>query len=348
MNINNVILLSYNEYTPIGAGAKAPSDISNILKNNYKFPEKNISFVIPNNKLLLAIKKIFYLLYRFLYLLTLSSKKTYIMQSNYFCYPIFFPGLTSKILKKKNIILYIHDIVGLRNQNEEILLKELKIYNSCKYVIVHNSSMEKFLVSKGVSRNKLYVLECFDYLCNNEMKQSKNKNSKTKVICYCGNLKKSPFLWKIKPSKMKFKINAYGIGIDKDINNAIIYKGKFSADDLEIIKGDLGLVWDGKYDESDEEVQYKAYTKYNNPHKLSCYLATGLPVIVWEKSAIAPFVKKNNIGYTINNIYDINKLDFKDYNIKKKNAISIGKKVRKGFFTCNVLEKIYEDNRKEA
>ena len=48
MNNKNTIILSYNEYTLIGAGAKAPSDISNILKNKGKKPY--INFNVPKFK----------------------------------------------------------------------------------------------------------------------------------------------------------------------------------------------------------------------------------------------------------------------------------------------------------
>ena len=121
---------------------------------------------------------------------------------------------------------------------------------------------------------------------------------------------------------MKYRINLYGVGIDKDINNKIKYLNKYSPDELpNKIVGDLGLIWDGNYDESDENEGFKNYTKYNNPHKLSCYIAAGLPVIVWEQSAVADFVNKYNIGYTIKNLYDINKINLTDYTTKKKISI---------------------------
>ena len=106
------------------------------------------------------------------------------------------------------------------------------------------------------------------------------------------------------------------------------------------IDGNLGLVWDGNFDESDEEKNYKNYTRFNNPHKLSCYIASGMPVIVWKKSAIADFVRENNIGYEISNLYDINKLDFSDYDVKKKNVEKLEQRVRKGYFTQSALSKI--------
>ena len=67
------------------------------------------------------------------------------------------------------------------------------------------------------------------------------------------------------------------------------YTGRgLSLEDI-VQEGNLGLIWDGASDSSDEDIGMKNYTRYNNPHKLSCYMAAGLPVIVWEKSAISKF-----------------------------------------------------------
>ena len=66
-----------------------------------------------------------------------------------------------------------------------------------------------------------------------------------------------------------------------------------------------------------------------------------MPVIVWKKSAIADFVRENNIGYEISNLYDINKLDFSDYDVKKEKCREkLEQRVRKGYFTQSALSKI--------
>ena len=109
------------------------------------------------------------------------------------------------------------------------------------------------------------------------------------------------------------------------------------------IEANLGLIWDGNFDDSDENVGFKKYTKYNNPHKLSCYIAAGLPVIVWEKAAIADFVNKYNIGYTISKIYDINEIDLSDYNQKLANISKLQQEVRNGEFTIRVFDKVLKD-----
>ena len=40
-------------------------------------------------------------------------------------------------------------------------------------------------------------------------------------------------------------------------------------------------------------------------HKLSLYLAVGLPVIIWEKAAEAEFVLKENVGVTVKSLYEL-------------------------------------------
>lgn len=197
--------------------------------------------------------------------------------------------------------------------------------------------MKKFLINKGINKDYIYVLELFDYLCNDNIKAIKSNNKK-KNICYTGNLsiKKCPFIHQIDDNKINFNFKLYGIGIEEDISKNVTYHGSFNPEDINYIEGDLGLVWDGNIDSLDSNDFNKSYTKYNNPHKLSCYIARGLPVIVWEEAAIANFVKKYNIGYTIKDFYDINNLNFKDIEQKRKNVLKLSNKVRNGYFTKRV------------
>lgn len=340
-------LLSANEISSIGASVKAPEDISKILREQFQLEEKRIIYKSSKNKIINFCLNRIYALRRILNLFLMNKNIYYIMQSNYFHYPFFLPNLSSKILNNKKFILYIHDINGLRDSDDYYLKKELKLFNKAVFIIAHNNKMKQFLVENGVSKEKIYILECFDYLCKNEKKKELNNISKIRTICYAGNLskEKSKFLYQIDDKKINFKLNIYGKGVNGDINEKINYKGVYNADEVrKMLDGDIGLVWDGCFDSQDENEYYKNYTKYNNPHKLSCYLAADLPVIVWEKAAMAEFVKKNNIGYTINNIYDINKIDFSDYDVKKKNAKLIGEKIRKGYYTTKVLNEIINKN----
>lgn len=323
-------VISTYDSKQLNAGPKAKMDIENILHDKYNAEIITIPFNTNGsvfNKILNRLQK---------YIKCKQVERTdelVVIQ-----FP--FDGNVSYTKNIKNKIGIIHDIQELRYQ--KINNKEIDAIKECKYVISHNQDMTNYLISRGVNKNKIVNLEVFDYLTKNDISSVHNFDSKKVKIVYPGNLslEKSPFLYQIDPLKINFTICAYGIGIDNSINEKIIYKGKFSPDNISNINGDLGLIWDGNFDESDENENFKNYTKYNNPHKFSCCLARGIPVIVWEKSAIAKLVKKYNLGYTIKNVYDINDLDFSNYEEYKQNAFEFGKKIRSGFFTVNAMERI--------
>ena len=76
---------------------------------------------------------------------------------------------------------------------------------------------------------------------------------------------------------------------------------KFEDELIEKLKGAYGLVWDGDSLCSCEG-NYGAYLKINNPHKVSLYLAAGLPVIVWKQSALYSFICENGVGFGVDSL----------------------------------------------
>ena len=329
-----MVTISQYASNSLNAGPKAKLDVENILKSEFKSKVHTLKLngKEDNGKI---INRIIYLLKKMFFSLRyLHGKDLTIIQ---------FPFLNNLFFTKKlkHKIAFIHDLDGIRKQDKRIEEREIKFLNTCEGIIAHNNTMKDYLVEKGINKQKIYVLGLFDYICRTEENNDKELYSKTIEIVYTGNLDKAPFLKQIKSEKMNFEMNVYGELNGKFENKKIKYKGKYSPDELPgKIEGNLGLVWDGNFDESDENEGFKNYTKYNNPHKFSCYIAAGLPVIVWKKMAISEFVTKENIGYTINSIYDINEIDFKDYEIKKKNVKEISKKVQNGIYTQNVIKEV--------
>ena len=327
------------------AGPKAPSDIVDICVN--KFGMKSV--ILPQAES--AFDKI---KYRFkIYSVFLSNffkgeilvlqfpmyENSKILNSLF----LFFLGF----VRKNKTIAIIHDIDGLRYNDEKMLKQDVKRLNKIGHIVVHNEKMKKRLEEAGVT-SKLYDLELFDYLCDESNRVIEKNFDKNEIkVAYAGNLieKKSPFLYQLNADELKYKFNLYGVGIEKDLNSKMIYMGKRKPNELpNDIEGDLGLVWDGNLDESDADNGFKNYTRYNNPHKLSCYIAAGIPVIVWKQSAVADFVIKNNIGYAVSKLYEINELDFIDYEEKQKNVQKLKVDVRNGEFTQKVINRIIDEN----
>ena len=138
---------------------------------------------------------------------------------------------------------------------------------------------------------------------NNQIK----KDSNIEIVIIAGNLnkEKSRYIYEF-PNEFKINFSLYGMGVDIEyLPRCMIYKGSFSPEELpNVLEGGYGLVWDGDSIEGCVGLAGK-YLKYNNPHKASLYIAAGKPLIVWKKSAIAPYVCEKEIGITIDNLNDL-------------------------------------------
>ena len=310
------------------AGPKAKTDIERIVEKEYKARVcSNISKNENKNPLFFRINKLLFSMKN------LNTNELTLIQLPY--------SYNKKIMDlPKEKIGIIHDINGLRNQDNQLLGKELEIINNFNVVISHNQKMTSFLKNNGV-KTKIVNLEIFDYLLDRPLEKQENQSEQLE-IAYTGNLlpNKIEFIHQLKNEKMNYKIDLYGNGINSNINDKIIYKDSYEPGDLpNKLNEDLGLVWSGKKDDSDENTLEKNYLKYNNPHKASCYLAANMPIIVWKKSALAEFVIKNDIGYAINTLDEINNIEKKQLKQKKINAEKIGKMIREGHYTKTALDK---------
>lgn len=101
------------------------------------------------------------------------------------------------------------------------------------------------------------------------------------------------------------------------------------------------MVWDGaSVDECTGD--WGEYLKINNPHKTSFYLRAGIPVIVWNKAAMAPFVKENGIGLCVDSLRDIDRelagLTPEAYGRMRANAGRIGRLIGDGHYITTALK----------
>ena len=104
-------------------------------------------------------------------------------------------------------------------------------------------------------------------------------------------------------------------------------------------------VWDG--DSLDGLTGlYGAYALLNSPHKLSTYLAGGLPVIVAKNAAAADFVAREQVGVALNSLRELPELirtmPEEDYQRYAANARRVGTRLRAGENTKRALRKLEE------
>lgn len=318
------------------AGSKAREDINFILESN-SFEKVMIN--LGANKLQ-KIKS----------LLTIKGKIAQIKDDSIVViqYPVERHILTKKILnelkrKKCKIICIIHDMDSLRYKNQIAKKEECEVFNMSDVIICHNDIMKNKIAEYGI-KTKVISLKLFDYIVEeNKEKEEKNNMKKNENIVFAGNLarEKSGFIYKLKD----VGVSLYGANIEEEnLNENIKYLGKFEPNKIPDFDGAYGLIWDGELIEECNG-DTGEYLKFNNPHKLSLYMAAGIPVIAWKKAAIANFINVNKIGFTVESLKEVNlkmaenKKYYEEYIEKCK---IIKNRVRMGLYLTESIEKAVE------
>ena len=257
--------------------------------------------------------------------------------------------------KKVQFIAVIHYLESLRKGIDVVISQNQKTSNLAdnillKYfdvVICHNDYMKQYLISQGFEKEKLVSLNIFDYL--NGCGKTQPSKGKDFSIAIAGNLApgKCAYIYDIfgvdGTKNPGLRVHLYGSNY-AEINQCenMIYHGSFSPEDLpEHLEGAFGLVWDGTSAETCIG-NTGEYLKYNNPHKTSLYLSSGIPVIVWSKAAIADFVIRNGVGIAVDSLYDVNdrisEISEADYASMCENVDCIGVKLRSGGYFMAALD----------
>lgn len=206
---------------------------------------------------------------------------------------------------KYKLILLIHDLDILRSKkpSKDIANMEIQILKRADAIICHNQEMRRALRTYGVDENKCVNLEIFDYLYDLVPGKAKNVNKK---VVIAGNLSenKSKYVYMLnKIDRVDFDL--YGINYDGTTYPNIHYFGAYGPEELpQKFNGGFGLVWDGDQLTTCSG-NFGEYLRYNNPHKLSLYLAAGLPVIVWKESAVYSFVKEKKVGIGVDSLLEV-------------------------------------------
>lgn len=329
------------------AGSKAVNDCQIILKENGYKP---IIIYKAKHKSELGLKIDRYLRYVRLYLIPRGSE---LVIQHPLPLPPFYLKMAGLIKKRHDIKLefLIHDIDSLRrirlDDLEMVKLRDELMYKYADKIIAHNDRMKQYLIEKcGIQEEKIIKLELFDYICEDTSLSDITEDRCHVIIA--GNLlkEKTGYIYKLISKDFKnIGINLYGVGWDESADNKCgKYMGSYNPDELPLkLEGKYGLVWDGQETDSCKGTVGE-YLKYNNPHKVSLYIAAQKPVIIWEKAALASFVKDNNIGITVDNLENlenvISNVTEEQYNEFKTNIKALSKNVQAGAYLSAALSKL--------
>ena len=344
------------------AGAKAPRDIAAICKKNGYQEILLPYFPKEKNKIYQKLWLVFVAGYHWMKIMNRVKKDDIVI----FQHPIYGNRLSEKMIpmiqqkKGAKFIALIHDLESLRGGIANVIKNNVKtneiadnaLLKHFDAIICHNEKMRQYMIAQGFEADKLVNLDIFDYLSESEgVKPVKGEKPS---IAIAGSLArgKCGYIHTMASKKegrnTGLTINLYGSSYepDEDSEENMIWHGSFKPEELpEYLKGDFGLVWDG--------ITYETcagntgeYLKYNNPHKTSLYLSSGMPVAVWKQAAIADFVLKNNVGIAVENLADIEKiiasLTVEEYQTICKNVEDVSAKLKDGYYTMRAINEAIE------
>lgn len=305
------------------------------------FLASNAKFINWRRHIRCSIPKIRGIVWRFEDLFQALSSLRCIHKGDivYFQYPYLGRCLSTIIKmiksKKAKVTLLIHDLEFLRYSESSISEDQIKLFNNVDCLLVHTSQMKERLSHMGVITEMKPII-LFDYYAKDPYRSTNEQLNDKKVIAFAGNLNKSIFLRELDKSDVPsgFTFNLYGVKPLKEYNNAAInYQGKFSPEHTGTIHAGWGLVWDGDGIDTCSG-SLGNYLRMISPHKLSLYIASGIPVIVWSQSAHSRFVQDNNIGFAVNSIHEIynkiNNITDEQYKEMVTNTRQIGNELRRG------------------
>lgn len=245
--------------------------------------------------------------------------------------------------RKAKVVVIIHDLGSFRRKKLTVK-KEMRRLNHADYVIAHNASMKSFLLQNGC-RAQVGELGIFDYLSPHPIPKTEEPFPPYHIV-YAGALaiRKNQFLYDVGRYINSYAFKLFGNGFEpaKAANSERLhYQGFVPSDELIAHpQGHFGLVWDGASIHSCTG-NFGEYLRYNNPHKTSFYLRCGMPVIIWKQAALAPFIERQQAGFCVNSLEEIEgilqALTPETYRTLKENACRIGMKLANGDFVREAL-----------
>lgn len=302
----------------VHGGTKAIKDVNTILLNAGWKTFYTSSDGSPFNKLKGLLQSLFVLM-------SMARENVFFLQLPQYG---FVKGLvTYFILRRFKTVVLLHDIDRLRH-----------VKGGTSEHIVHHAD---YLISTGKLHEFLpptkklphtVQLEAWDYLLTATREISVVQSGQ---VIYAGSMGPRKSIGIFRPEVERIPLVLYGtLDEPEKKRSSDIYKGAFNPDDPAIdIDVAWGLIWEGGREQHNALIG-NDYEKINQPHKLSFYLACGIPVIVWSGAHIATYVREKKCGIVIATLADmqssiahITAAEFAQF---RNNARAIGQRLREG------------------
>lgn len=282
----------------VGNAATKPSSDVAFIAHKCGYAEKYVIIPCVKNKLLDVIVRLHCLIS-----VIRSCEKGSVILLQYPCFNERVFQYAKFFLKGRKLITVVHDMNSIREAGtlSKAEIASLSVFSE---IIVHSPEMKQYLSPYFSNVIKFHILGCFPYLSSSECETPSFSNE----VCFAGNIDKSVFLTRFFPIIRSLKLKLFGrMEHSLELNDRVEYCGMFKPDNIEALRGSWGLVWDGESLDSCSGT-WGEYLRIIAPHKFSLYIAAGIPVIVWDKSAMARIVREKGIGLTVSSLNELEEI----------------------------------------
>ena len=318
------------------AGDKAKTDIEAImLRNGYK----NVGLRQDRSKN--AVKAYFHTLISELRgIARLDRGDILVVQ-----YPLkkYYDFVVDKAIKRgARIVTVIHDLGSFRRRKLTVD-EEIARLNRSAAVIVHSQAMHDWLRDHGL-KSPMVILGLFDYLSDSAANNKMTTIGRRPRLMFAGDCshQSNGWIYSLAKAEPDVDIILYGGGVDQTAAPDNIHAMGYVDSDMLIAgaEGDFGVVWYGSsLDEGAGPLG--EYLRYNAPHKTSLYLRAGIPVIIWDKAALADIVRRLDVGLCVPSLRGIartlSEMTPERYAEMRRNAAKVAEKLAAGGFISDAL-----------
>lgn len=237
-----------------------------------------------------------------------------------------------KILNTK-IITFIHDVPPIMFPSNYYLMPEyIEMYNQSDLVIVPSEQMKERLIQEGLTVQKIIIQGLWDHVHDYPLKQPVFQ----KKLSFAGSVERFEHLsnW-----AYSIPLHIFSESNQENRNPIVFFKGWKTDPELlfALSEGGFGLVWGTSENPADEADYYRI----NISHKVSTYLAAGIPVVVPSYLSNAAFIKEKGLGYVVDSLEEachlVESSSKESYQQMVENVKKISFALREGYFTKKVL-----------
>ncbi len=235
-----------------------------------------------------------------------------------------------RVHKDVRIAIFICDVIPMmfEGTSEEDYSQTVEIYNMADLIIVPSEAMLRFLRKKGLKVEKFLIQSMWDLPFSEPLEIPKF----SRQLFFSGAPDRFRFLssWNYDVPLALFT----GETFELNGQNIRLCGWKNTAELLaEYTKGGFGLIW--------EQSARSEYYKCNQPHKLSSYLAAGIPVIMQKGLVHEQTVTEYGLGFVVGSLEEaadaVRNISEDEYYELMDNIKNISFLIRGGFFTKKLL-----------